>query len=176
MIDLARVPRSQEFRGAAETFALLVLSRSGGTWTKPVFPDTGPARPSTTWAGGSTGVLALFVRLRHRGPTTRPRRLTSAAGLRPTKAPDSERATPPTPTAARPPQPRAQGGHGLTHAPASPTGDPDQTGYADSRSDLRAAHRHPRPGQKAYRTRSQGAWWPTRARRVSSASALTRLR
>ncbi|CAL9317808.1 class IV lanthionine synthetase LanL [Streptomyces sp. SudanB25_2051] len=67
MVDVARVSGSQEFRDAAETVALLVLSRSGGTWSKPVFPDTGLARPSATWAGGSAGVLAFFRRLRHQG-------------------------------------------------------------------------------------------------------------
>ncbi|MGW4161132.1 class IV lanthionine synthetase LanL [Streptomyces sp. NPDC004788] len=69
MVDVAAVTGSEEFRDAAETVALLVLSRSGGTWSRPVFPDTGLARPSATWAGGSAGVLAFFRRLRAGGGT-----------------------------------------------------------------------------------------------------------
>ncbi|WP_030348587.1 class IV lanthionine synthetase LanL [Streptomyces sp. NRRL S-1022] len=67
MVDVAEATGSQEFQDAAETVALLILSRSGGTWSRPVFPDTGLARPSATWAGGSAGVLAFFRRLRHGG-------------------------------------------------------------------------------------------------------------
>ncbi|MFI1714761.1 class IV lanthionine synthetase LanL [Streptomyces litmocidini] len=67
MVDLAEASASEEFRDAAETVALLVLSRSGGTWSRPVFPDPGLARPSATWAGGSAGVLAFFRRLRDGG-------------------------------------------------------------------------------------------------------------
>ncbi|MFF7775201.1 class IV lanthionine synthetase LanL [Streptomyces tanashiensis] len=69
MVDVAEASSSEEFWDAAETVALLILSRSGGTWSRPVFPDTGLARPSATWAGGSAGVLAFFRRLRdHGGP------------------------------------------------------------------------------------------------------------
>ncbi|WP_275941151.1 lanthionine synthetase LanC family protein, partial [Streptomyces sp. SID685] len=67
MVDVAEAPGSEEFWDAAETIALLILSRSGGTWSRPVFPDTSLAGPSATWAGGSAGVLAFFRRLRHRG-------------------------------------------------------------------------------------------------------------
>lgn len=67
MVDVAEASASEEFRDAAETVALLILSRSGGTWSRPVFPDAGLARPSATWAGGSAGVLAFFRRLRDRG-------------------------------------------------------------------------------------------------------------
>ncbi|MFJ9928021.1 class IV lanthionine synthetase LanL [Streptomyces misionensis] len=67
MVDVAEASESEEFWDAAETVALLILSRSGGTWSRPVFPDTGLARPSATWAGGSAGVLAFFRRLRDRG-------------------------------------------------------------------------------------------------------------
>ncbi|MFF6841576.1 class IV lanthionine synthetase LanL [Streptomyces tanashiensis] len=67
MVDVAEASASEEFWDAAETVALLILSRSGGTWSRPVFPDTGLARPSATWAGGSAGVLAFFRRLRDRG-------------------------------------------------------------------------------------------------------------
>ncbi|MES9524359.1 class IV lanthionine synthetase LanL [Streptomyces capoamus] len=67
MVDIAEATGAEEFRDAAETVALLILSRSGGTWSRPVFPDTGLVRPSATWAGGSAGVLAFFRRLRHGG-------------------------------------------------------------------------------------------------------------
>ncbi|MEU3415866.1 class IV lanthionine synthetase LanL [Streptomyces sp. NPDC006658] len=67
MVDVAEATASEEFRDAAETVALLILGRSGGTWSRPVFPDTGLARSSATWAGGSAGVLAFFRRLRDRG-------------------------------------------------------------------------------------------------------------
>ncbi|MCZ0982636.1 hypothetical protein O1L60_37190 [Streptomyces diastatochromogenes] len=67
MVDVAEASASEEFRDAAETVALLILSRSGGTWSRPVFPDTGLTRSSATWAGGSAGVLAFFRRLRDRG-------------------------------------------------------------------------------------------------------------
>ncbi|CAK7285942.1 class IV lanthionine synthetase LanL [Streptomyces sp. RM1] len=67
MVDVAKASASEEFWDAAETVALLILSRSGGTRSRPVFPDTGLARPSATWAGGSAGVLAFFRRLHDRG-------------------------------------------------------------------------------------------------------------
>ncbi|MFF0558168.1 class IV lanthionine synthetase LanL [Streptomyces sp. NPDC004266] len=67
MVDVAEASASEEFRDAAETVALLILSRSGGTWSRPVFPDAGLARSGATWAGGSAGVLAFFRRLRDRG-------------------------------------------------------------------------------------------------------------
>ncbi|WP_030690484.1 class IV lanthionine synthetase LanL [Streptomyces globisporus] len=67
MVDVAEASASEEFRDAAETVALLILSRSGGAWSRPVFPDTGLARSNATWAGGSAGVLAFFRRLRDRG-------------------------------------------------------------------------------------------------------------
>ncbi|GHD23755.1 class IV lanthionine synthetase LanL [Streptomyces galbus] len=67
MVDVAEASASEEFRDAAETVALLILSRSGGTWSRPVFPDTGLARSGAGWAGGSAGVLAFFRRLHDRG-------------------------------------------------------------------------------------------------------------
>ncbi|MFB9434756.1 class IV lanthionine synthetase LanL [Streptomyces showdoensis] len=67
MVDLAEASGSEEFREAAETVAVLILSRSGGSWSRPVFPDTGLARSSATWAGGSAGVLAFFRRLHDGG-------------------------------------------------------------------------------------------------------------
>ncbi|AUY49177.1 class IV lanthionine synthetase LanL [Streptomyces sp. CB01881] len=67
MVDVARASGSEEFWNAAETVAALILSRSGGTPSRPVFPDAGLARSSATWAGGSAGVLAFFRRLHDRG-------------------------------------------------------------------------------------------------------------
>ncbi|MFJ3906317.1 class IV lanthionine synthetase LanL [Streptomyces sp. NPDC090025] len=65
----ASAPASEEFWAAAGTVALLILSRSGGSWSRPVFPDAGLTRPSAGWAGGSAGVLGFFRRLRDRdGP------------------------------------------------------------------------------------------------------------
>ncbi|MFF1404559.1 class IV lanthionine synthetase LanL [Streptomyces sp. NPDC058294] len=67
MVDVAEASASEEFRNTAESVALLILCRSGGTWSQPVFPDTALARPSAAWAGGSAGVLAFLRRLRDRG-------------------------------------------------------------------------------------------------------------
>ncbi|MFI0187188.1 class IV lanthionine synthetase LanL [Streptomyces sp. NPDC017082] len=67
MVDVARASGSEEFWDAAGTVAQLILSRSGGTWSRPVFPDTGLAGPGAGWAGGSAGVLAFFRRLHDRG-------------------------------------------------------------------------------------------------------------
>ncbi|MFJ8041378.1 class IV lanthionine synthetase LanL [Kitasatospora sp. NPDC096147] len=58
-----------EFREAAGTVASIILSRSGGTPSRPVFPDAGLTGASATWAGGSAGVLGFFRRLHdHGGP------------------------------------------------------------------------------------------------------------
>jgi hypothetical protein len=67
LVDVATASGSEEFWDAAETVAAIILSRSGGTPTRPVFPDTGLTRSSATWAGGSAGVLAFFRRLHDRG-------------------------------------------------------------------------------------------------------------
>ncbi|MFL9680422.1 lanthionine synthetase LanC family protein [Streptomyces sp. KL110A] len=67
LVSVAEASGEEEFRDGAEAVARLILSRSGGTWSRPVFPDTGLARSSATWAGGSAGVLAFFRRLRHGG-------------------------------------------------------------------------------------------------------------
>ncbi|MFJ9770547.1 class IV lanthionine synthetase LanL [Kitasatospora sp. NPDC101157] len=58
---------SEEFWDAARTVAAVILSRSGGTPARPVFPDPGLARASATWAGGSAGVLGFLRRLHDRG-------------------------------------------------------------------------------------------------------------
>ncbi|MFJ3788732.1 class IV lanthionine synthetase LanL [Kitasatospora sp. NPDC090091] len=69
MVDVALASGSEEFWDAAETVAAIILSRSGGTASRPVFPDTGLTRPSATWAGGSAGVLGFLRRLHDRdGP------------------------------------------------------------------------------------------------------------
>ncbi|WP_308439731.1 lanthionine synthetase LanC family protein, partial [Streptomyces hydrogenans] len=67
LVSVAEASGEEEFRDGAEAVARLILSRSGGTWSRPVLPDTGLARSSATWAGGSAGVLAFFRRLRHGG-------------------------------------------------------------------------------------------------------------
>ncbi|WP_317621082.1 lanthionine synthetase LanC family protein, partial [Streptomyces sp. CBMA123] len=58
---------AEEFREAAGTVAAIILSRSGGTPSRPVFPDAGLARAGATWAGGSAGVLGFLRRLHERG-------------------------------------------------------------------------------------------------------------
>ncbi|WBP84978.1 class IV lanthionine synthetase LanL [Kitasatospora cathayae] len=58
---------SEEFWDAADTVAAVLLSRSGGTAARPVFPDPGLARARATWAGGSAGVLGFLRRLHDRG-------------------------------------------------------------------------------------------------------------
>ncbi|MFE3879425.1 hypothetical protein ACFXPX_34120 [Kitasatospora sp. NPDC059146] len=58
---------AEEFWDAADAVAAILLSRSGGPPSRPVFPDTGLARPSATWAGGSAGVLGFLRRLHERG-------------------------------------------------------------------------------------------------------------
>ncbi|MER6476748.1 class IV lanthionine synthetase LanL [Streptomyces filamentosus] len=67
LVDVAEASASEEFRDGAETVARLILNRSGGTPSRPTFPDTGLSRASATWAGGSAGVLTFFRRLRARG-------------------------------------------------------------------------------------------------------------
>ncbi|WP_371494935.1 hypothetical protein OG871_06615 [Kitasatospora sp. NBC_00374] len=67
LVDVAKASGSEEFWDAAETVAAIILSRSGGTPSRPVFPNTGLTRPSATWAGGSAGVLAFLRRLHDRG-------------------------------------------------------------------------------------------------------------
>ncbi|MFH9347913.1 class IV lanthionine synthetase LanL [Kitasatospora sp. NPDC017646] len=58
---------AEEFWDAAGTVAAVILSRSGGSPARPVFPDPGLTRPSATWAGGSAGVLGFLRRLHDRG-------------------------------------------------------------------------------------------------------------
>ncbi|MFJ6518310.1 class IV lanthionine synthetase LanL [Streptomyces filamentosus] len=79
LVDVAEASGSEEFRDGAETVARLILNRSGGTPSRPTFPDTGLSRASATWAGGSAGVLTFFRRLRARGG---PRLGLTSVGLR----------------------------------------------------------------------------------------------
>ncbi|MEU6236770.1 class IV lanthionine synthetase LanL, partial [Kitasatospora sp. NPDC047058] len=67
MVDVAGASGAEEFRDAAGTVAAIILSRSGGTPSRPVFPDAGLTRASATWAGGSAGVLAFLRRLHDGG-------------------------------------------------------------------------------------------------------------
>ncbi|MFJ2908603.1 class IV lanthionine synthetase LanL [Streptomyces sp. NPDC087228] len=67
MVDVARASDSEEFWDAAETVAMIILSRSGGTRSRPAFPNTELTGSSATWAGGSAGVLAFLRRLHDRG-------------------------------------------------------------------------------------------------------------
>ncbi|MER7673378.1 class IV lanthionine synthetase LanL [Kitasatospora sp. NPDC096128] len=67
LVDVGLASGAEEFWDAAGTVAEIILSRSGGRPSRPVFPDTGLARPSATWAGGSAGVLGFLRRLHDRG-------------------------------------------------------------------------------------------------------------
>ncbi|MEV0537687.1 class IV lanthionine synthetase LanL [Kitasatospora sp. NPDC050463] len=67
LVDVAEASGAEEFWHAAETVAAIILSRSGGSPSRPVFPDAGLTRSSATWAGGSAGVLAFLRRLHDRG-------------------------------------------------------------------------------------------------------------
>ncbi|MFF2079686.1 class IV lanthionine synthetase LanL [Kitasatospora sp. NPDC058162] len=67
LVDVGLASGAEEFWDAAGTVAEIILSRSGGPPSRPVFPDTGLTRPSATWAGGSAGVLGFLRRLHDRG-------------------------------------------------------------------------------------------------------------
>ncbi|MEU9079533.1 class IV lanthionine synthetase LanL [Kitasatospora sp. NPDC048538] len=70
MVDVALAcddRTAEEFWTAAETVTAIILSRSGGPPSRPVFPDAGLTGASATWAGGSAGVLAFLRRLHARG-------------------------------------------------------------------------------------------------------------
>ncbi|GAA1174085.1 hypothetical protein F4556_002705 [Kitasatospora gansuensis] len=69
LVDVALATDSEEFWVAARTVAEIVLTRSGGTWSRPTFPNADLAGSSATWAGGSAGVLGFLRRLQaHGGP------------------------------------------------------------------------------------------------------------
>ncbi|WP_282206427.1 lanthionine synthetase C family protein [Kitasatospora fiedleri] len=65
MLELA--PGATEFHTAAGTVATLVLARSAGPATHPVFPDAGLLRESFGHATGTTGVLSFLRRLHSPG-------------------------------------------------------------------------------------------------------------
>ncbi|WP_194926138.1 lanthionine synthetase LanC family protein [Catenulispora pinisilvae] len=76
LIDLAQAGALGSVAGAldadrrwaeAGAVARLILARSGGTWSRPVFPDVELTRASAGWAGGTSGVLGFLRRLRDRG-------------------------------------------------------------------------------------------------------------
>lgn len=67
LIDVAQVSDGEQRWHQASTVARLILARSGGTWSQPVFPDVDLTRTSTGWAGGTSGVLGFLRRLRYRG-------------------------------------------------------------------------------------------------------------
>lgn len=67
MVDLALATGSEEFWEAGGTVAAIILTRSGGTRSRPVFPDANLAGASAGWAGGSAGVLAFLRRLHEQG-------------------------------------------------------------------------------------------------------------
>lgn len=67
LIDLAEATGDERRWHQAALIARLVLARSGGTWSQPVFPDVELTRSSAGWAAGTSGVLGFLRRLRHRG-------------------------------------------------------------------------------------------------------------
>ncbi|MFI1172702.1 class IV lanthionine synthetase LanL [Streptomyces melanogenes] len=69
LIDAAAATGDGQLHRAAEDVAGLILSRSGGTLRRPVFPDNTLAASGPGWATGSAGVLSFLRRLRdHGGP------------------------------------------------------------------------------------------------------------
>jgi hypothetical protein len=67
LIDTALATGSGRRWHQAAGVARLILTRSGGTWDQPVFPDAELTQPGAGWAGGSSGVLGFLRRLRDRG-------------------------------------------------------------------------------------------------------------
>lgn len=69
LIDAEAATGDGQLHRAAEDVAGLILSRSGGTLRRPVFPDNTLAASGPGWATGSAGVLSFLRRLRdHGGP------------------------------------------------------------------------------------------------------------
>ncbi|MFL6110232.1 MAG: lanthionine synthetase LanC family protein [Catenulispora sp.] len=69
LIDTALATGAERRWAEAGAVARLVLARSGGSWSKPDFPDVNLTRTSAGWAGGAAGMLAFLRRLRdHGGP------------------------------------------------------------------------------------------------------------
>jgi len=67
LVDLAEATGEERRWQQAALIARLILARSGGTWSQPVFPDVELTLTSAGWAGGTSGVLGFLRRLRHRG-------------------------------------------------------------------------------------------------------------
>lgn len=67
LIDLAEATADERRWDQAAVIAQLILARSGGRWSRPVFPDVDLTRASAGWAAGTSGVLGFLRRLRHRG-------------------------------------------------------------------------------------------------------------
>lgn len=67
LVDTALALRDERWWHEARTVARLILVRSGGTWSRPDFPDAELTRSSAGWASGSTGVLGFLRRLLERG-------------------------------------------------------------------------------------------------------------
>lgn len=67
MLDMAALSTGQEesYRSHAHLIADYILTRSGGTCRKPIFPDHSLMTSSGEWATGSAGVLSFFRRLRN---------------------------------------------------------------------------------------------------------------
>ncbi|MFD9561809.1 class IV lanthionine synthetase LanL [Streptomyces sp. NPDC059994] len=69
LIDAEAVTGDGKLHRAAEDVLGLILSRSGGTLRRPLFPDNTLAASGPGWATGSAGVLSFLRRLRdHGGP------------------------------------------------------------------------------------------------------------
>ncbi|WP_371656519.1 MULTISPECIES: class IV lanthionine synthetase LanL [unclassified Streptomyces] len=69
LIDAEAVTGDGKLHRAAEDVVGLILSRSGGTPRRPLFPDNTLAASGPGWATGSAGVLSFLRRLRdHGGP------------------------------------------------------------------------------------------------------------
>ncbi|MFC4033290.1 class IV lanthionine synthetase LanL [Streptomyces polygonati] len=67
LIDAAASTGDDTLYRAAQDVAGLILTRSGGTLRRPLFPDNTLAASGLGWATGSAGVLSFLRRLRDRG-------------------------------------------------------------------------------------------------------------
>jgi serine/threonine protein kinase len=63
MIDLSIITRNIKYHQSAIQILNIMLSRSGGTRTKPYFPDSSLAAITPGWANGAGGVLSYLRRL-----------------------------------------------------------------------------------------------------------------
>ncbi|MEU9098394.1 class IV lanthionine synthetase LanL [Streptomyces sp. NPDC048361] len=66
LVDAALATGDDAFWSAAEDVASLILSRSGGTVRRPLFPDNTLIGSDVAWATGGAGVLTFLRRLRDR--------------------------------------------------------------------------------------------------------------